>query len=66
MLIAFPTLQTICNKSGYSKPTVIKSIKRLEDAHYLQIIPRIGTSNAYKFNSYIYFEQFSIKFLDNK
>ena len=47
MLIAFPTLQTICNKSGYSKPTVIKSIKRLEDAHYLQIIPRIGTSNAY-------------------
>ena len=42
-LIAFPILQTICNKRGYSKPTVIKSIKRLEDA---QIIPRIETSNA--------------------
>lgn len=62
---AFPSLETIAEKSGASIPTVRKCVKNLEGAGYIEVI-RKGRQNIYKFNPYKAFEPFSYDFLDNK
>jgi DNA-binding transcriptional ArsR family regulator len=59
----FPSLDTIVNISGVSKPTVRKSIDKLKELEYIEV-RREGRSNIYKFNSYKNFEPFSYAFLD--
>ena len=48
---AFPSLDTIAEKSGASVPTVRKCIKNLEEADYITVIKK-GRQNIYKFNPY--------------
>ena len=62
---AFPSLDTIAEKSGASVPTVRKCIKNLEEADYIKVIKK-GRQNIYKFNPYKEFEPFSYEFLDKK
>lgn len=62
---AFPSLETIKEKSGASINTIRKCIKNLENADYLKIEKR-GRQNYYIFNPYKEFEPFSYDFLDNK
>lgn len=59
----FPSINTIVEKSGVSKPTVLKSIIKLQNANYIKI-GKMGRSNLYTFNSYKSFEPFSYDFLD--
>lgn len=61
----YPSLDTIVEISGVSKPTVRKSIERLKEKGYLEV-RRVGRGNVYKFNSYKNFEPFSYAFLDKK
>lgn len=60
----FPSLETIAEKSGISKPTVIKSIVALENKNYLKVGKR-GRSNLYTFSGCKKFEPFSEDFLIN-
>lgn len=62
---AFPSLQTICVKSGASINTVRKCIANLEQAHYFTII-KAGRKNVYVFSDYKKFEPFSYDFLDKE
>lgn len=59
----FPSINTIVEKSGVSKPTVLKSIDKLQKANYIKV-GKIGRNNLYTFNSYKNFEPFSYEFLD--
>lgn len=59
----FPSINTIVKKSGVSKPTVLKSIDKLQKANYIKV-GKIGRNNLYTFNSYKNFEPFSYEFLD--
>ena len=61
----FPSLETIVEISGVSKPTVRKSIEKLKEKKYIEV-RREGRKNIYKFNSYKNFEPFSYSFLDKK
>lgn len=62
---AFPSLDTILEDTGLTKPTVLKSIKRLSNANYLRTEKKKGLSTRYIFNDYKKFEIFSFDFLDN-
>jgi DNA-binding transcriptional MocR family regulator len=44
----FPGIQTICDFSGLSRPTVIDAIKELEDWGLVQVIRRAGSHNVYQ------------------
>ena len=59
----FPSIATIVEKSGVSKPTVLKAIDKLEKFNYITI-SKHGRNNLYTFNSYKNFEPFSYEFLD--
>lgn len=61
----FPSLDTIVQKSGISKPTVRKSIENLKNKKYI-FVRTEGRRNVYRFNSYKNFEPFSYEFLNNK
>lgn len=61
----FPSIALIVEKSGVSKPTVLKTINKLKDFKYITV-EKQGRSNLYIFNSYKNFEPFSYDFLDNK
>lgn len=61
----FPSLDTIVDISGVSKPTVRKSIEKLKELGYIAV-RREGRSNIYKFNTYKNFEPFSYSFLDKE
>lgn len=62
---AFPSLQTICNKSGASINTVRKCITNLAKEGYFTI-EKSGRKNIYKFSDYKKFEPFSYDFLDKE
>lgn len=62
---AFPSLQTICAKSGASINTVRKCISNLETQEYFKIEKR-GRQNYYIFSDYQNFEPFSYDFLDKE
>lgn len=62
--IAFPSMTTLVNITGVSKPTLSKSVERLHAAKYITIIREFGKSNKYLFNDYKKFECFSYDFLD--
>jgi hypothetical protein len=49
---AFPSLDTILEDTGLTKPTVLKSIKRLSNANYLRTEKKKGLSTRYIFNDY--------------
>ncbi len=58
----YPSLDTIVERSGISKPTVRKAINVLKKENYLSV--RIeGRKNVYRFNSYKTFEPFSYDFV---
>lgn len=61
----FPSLETIVDLSGISKPTVRKSIDKLKELGYISV-RREGRKNVYKFNPYKNFEPFSYSFLEKK
>lgn len=63
---AFPSIQKLIEDSGLSKATLLKAIKRLEDAGFFSITREYGTSNHYLFNEEKKFEIFSYEFLDDK
>lgn len=60
----YPSIATIVEKSGVSKPTVIKAINKLKELNYISV-EKMGRNNLYVFNSYKNFEPFSYEFLDN-
>ena len=62
---AFPSLQTICAKSGASVNTVRKCIANLEREKYFTITKE-GRKNIYTFSDYKKFEPFSYDFLDKE
>lgn len=62
---AFPSLQTICAKSGASVNTVRKCITNLEKEGYFTIT-KVGRKNIYTFSDYKNFEPFSYDFLDKE
>ena len=62
---AFPSLQTICAKSGASVNTVRKCIANLEREKYFTIT-KGGRKNIYTFSDYKKFEPFSYDFLDKE
>ncbi len=57
-LSCFPSLSTIVEKSGVSKPTVLNAIKNLEKHGYLKVT-RNGRSNLYTFSKHKNFEPYS-------
>ena len=61
----FPSLDTIVERSGVSKPTVRKSIEILKKENYISVKIK-GRSNYYSFNSYKTFEPFSYDFIKDK
>lgn len=63
-LSCYPSIATIVEKSGVSKPTVLKSINKLQDLGYIKISKQ-GRSNLYTFSKYKNFEPFSYEFLEN-
>lgn len=63
--ISFPSLVTLVQDSKVTKPTILKSIKRLEQAGYIKTEKKKGLSTHYHFNDYKKFEIFSFEFLDN-
>lgn len=64
-LESFPSLTTIAELSGISRPTVMKSIKLLDKQNYISI-RKEGRKNIYKFNPNKKFEPFGYDFLNNK
>ena len=61
---SFPSLDTLAKKVGVTKPTVIKSLKRLEAAGYINII-KSKNNNKYTFSEKKNIEIFSFDFLDD-
>jgi len=61
----YPALDTIVKESGVSKPTVIKSISKLEEKNYLKVSKK-GRSNLYSFSSCKNFEPFADEFLKSE
>lgn len=59
----FVGLETIAKDSGYTVPTVRKSINILKTKQYITVRKK-GRSNLYTFNKYKNFEPFSYEFLD--
>ena len=61
----WPSLETISEVSGVTKPTISKSITKLKELGYLTV-RKEGRKNVYKFNPYKNFEPFSYAFLEKK
>lgn len=61
----YPSLDTIVERSGVSKPTVRKSIALLEAEDYLYVT-KDGRKNIYTFNPCKTFEPFSYEFIKDK
>ena len=61
----FVGLEKISEDSGYTIPTVRKSIAILKEKGYISVSKK-GRSNVYKFNKYKNFEPFSYEFLNRK
>jgi DNA-binding MarR family transcriptional regulator len=61
----FVGLETIAKDSGYTIPTVRKSIDILKTNGYIEVNKQ-GRSNLYKFNKYKNFEPFSYEFLNGE
>lgn len=63
----YPSLSTLTEKCGVTKPTVCSSIKRLVKYGYIEILPeKMRTNNIYKFKKLIEdFERFTPEFLDD-
>ena len=61
----FPSLKTLSGKSGFSIPTIRKSIKSLEEESWITVT-KSGRKQIYGFTDYHNFEVFSPEFLDNK
>ena len=61
----FPSQETLMKLSGVTKPTLKKSIDKLEELKYISI-RKEGRKNVYKFNPYKNFEPFSYAFLDKE
>lgn len=63
---AFPSIETLKSVSDLTKPTLLASIKRLEQSGYIEIYREFGKPNYYKFNDYKKFEICSFDLLDRK
>jgi biotin operon repressor len=63
---SYPSTTTIAKDTGLSRPTIAKSIKKLEDTGYIKTEKRPKKSTIYTFNDYKTFEPFSYEFLDKK
>jgi DNA-binding MarR family transcriptional regulator len=61
----FPSLELLAKESGYSIPTVKKSIDILKKEKWI-MVRRDGRKNVYSFNAYKNFEPISPQFLDNE
>ena len=61
----FVGLETIAKDSGYTIPTVRKSIDILKTNGYIEVSKQ-GRSNLYKFNPHKNFEPFSYEFLEGE
>ena len=64
-LSCFPSLSTIVQKSGVSKPTILKAIDKLQTLGYIRVSKQ-GRSNLYTFSKHKKFEPFSYEFLDRE
>ena len=62
-LSCYPSVATIVEKSGVSKPTVLKAIGKLQELDYIKVSKQ-GRSNLYTFSPYKNFEPFSYEFLE--
>lgn len=62
---AFPSMTRLKKDSGLSEPTILASIRRLQDKGYIKILKTEGRSNKYIFDDVKKFEIFSYDFLDN-
>lgn len=62
---AFPSMAKLKTDSGLSEPTILASIKRLQDKGYIKVLKSDGRSNKYVFDDIKKFEIFSYDFLDN-
>jgi hypothetical protein len=47
--------QTMISLTGWSRPTVIRAIKTLQDGKWLQVL-RLGTANAYIINNAVFWQ----------
>lgn len=63
---SYPSTTTIAKDTGLSRPTIAKSIKKLEDTGYIKTEKRVKKSTIYTFNDYKTFEPFSYEFLDKQ
>ena len=63
---AYPSTNLIAKVTGYSRPTVDKSIRKLEETGYINVEKRPRMSSIYTFNDYKTFEPFSYEFLDKE
>ena len=61
----FPSIETIVERSGVSKPTVRKAIEALKREEYITVRTE-GRRNIYKFSPYKTFEPFSYDFVKDK
>ena len=61
---SFPSFQTLANESGISKPTVMKSVDRLQAAGYISI-NKVKKVNHYTFSEVNKFEIYSFDFLED-
>lgn len=50
----FPSLRTLSEKSGLSRPSVITAIKKLEHLYFVKIEKKQGDTNVYKINVKIF------------
>ena len=62
---SFPSFQTLSEESGISKPTVIKSVNRLQASGYINI-SKIKKVNHYTFSDVNKFEIYSFDFLEDR
>jgi biotin operon repressor len=63
---SYPSTTTVAKDTGLSRPTIAKSIKKLEDTGYIKTEKRVKKSTIYTFNDYKTFEPFSYEFLDKQ
>lgn len=61
---SFPSFSTLVKESGISKPTLIKSVNRLQTAGYINI-KKDRKQNHYTFSEENKFEIYSFDFLDD-
>lgn len=64
-LTTFVSMDKLAEESGISKPTIIKSIKKLKENKEIEVTKK-GRSNLYTFKNKDNFEMFTYEFLKNK